>query len=535
MSRITSENGEQKHDGLARSAAVVGGATLFSRVLGLVRDIVLAYTLGATLSADAFFAAFRIPNFLRRMFAEGSLTAAFIPVFTEVQQKEGVRAAFRLASLTMNWLIIMLLVVTVGGILFAPQLVGVLTPGWVNDAGKFALTVDLTRIMFPFILLVSLLALAMGVLNARKHFAAPAFAPALLNIFIIVFAIWASKTMEQPTYGVAVGVILGGIAQILLQVPFLKRKGFRYGSEFSPRDPGLRKVGKLFFPSLLGSGVYQVNMVIITILASLLPHGSLSYLYYADRLVQFPLGVFAIALGTAALPAMSRQAADRDLDGLKDTLYYAFRQVSLITIPAAVGLIVLSEPLISLMFQRGRFDPMTTRMSAQALLCYGVGLWFAAEIRIVAPVYYALKDTMTPMKVATGAIVVNLAASVILMKPLLHAGLALAVSTAALVQLILLIGLLRRRFGGLDWKKLAGPLPQIGIASTAMGLALWFMVRGVDWSVAMSIAKRGGITIACVAAGVLIYGGILKILKVREFDRLLATVLGRFRRRRVEQ
>lgn len=514
---------------MTRSAAVVGGGTLASRVLGLVRDMVLASVLGASMPADAFFAAFRLPNLLRRMFAEGSLTSAFVPVFTEVHANEGRGAAINLATVTLNWLLLVLLVISAGGIVVAPQIVTVLTPGWIQDPEKFSLTVSLTRIMFPYILLVSMMALAMGILNAQGHFAAPSIAPALLNISLIATALWASRFMEQPAYGVAFGVLLGGLAQVLLQMPPLWLRGFRYRWGLSPYNPHLRRVGRLFFPSLIGSGVYQVNMVIITILASLLPHGSLSYLYYADRLVQFPLGVFAIAVGTAALPAMSRHAAQGDIDGLHETLGYAFRQVSLIMIPAAIGLIVLREPIMNLLFQRGRFDPLATRMSAQALLGYSVGLWFVAEIRVVAPAFYALKDTLTPMMAATLAIVINVLLSLLLMGPLGHAGLALAISISSIFQLGVLLWKLGPRLGGIDWRGMLGSTPKVLAASGAMGLLCWIIVHGKNWTGAIPLVEKMGVLGGSILAGILFYGVSLHLLKVAELRDLLSAFVARLR------
>jgi putative peptidoglycan lipid II flippase len=491
--------------------------------------MVLAAVLGASLSADAFFAAFRLPNFLRRMFAEGSLTAAFIPVFTEVQTREGRSAAFDLAYIILNWLLIVLLCVSTAGVLFAPQIVRLLTPGWIDDPAKFGLTVSLTRIMFPYILLISLTALAMGILNAQGHFAAPAIAPALLNISLIAFALWASQALAEPAYGIAAGVIIGGVAQIILQIPAMWRRGFRYRWNLQVSHPDVRRVGHLFFPSLMGSAVYQVNMIIITILASLLPQGSLSYLYYADRLFQFPLGVFAIAMGTAALPLMSRYAAEQDMEALRDTLGFAFRQVSLIMIPATVGLIVLREPLINLLFQRGRFDPVATKMSAQALMYYGVGLWFVAQIRVVAPVFYALKDTLTPMKVASFTIAINLLLSLLLMGPLSHGGLALAVSISSIFQLAILLWKLRPKLEKLHWIELVAPLPKMMIAAIGMGLICWLIAAGTDWSASTPIYQKGLFLAASMVLGVIAYGVFLHILKVKEMHDFLSTFVQRLR------
>lgn len=521
----------EEHGSMARSAAVVGGATLISRVTGLARDIVLASVLGASMPADAFFAAFRIPNFLRRIFAEGSLSAAFIPVFTEVQTRQGLPSAYRLASIILSWLAIVLFLVSVAGIVFAPEIVQVMTPGWVEDADKFSLTVTLTRIMFPYILLISLAALAMGILNAHGHFVSPALAPVMLNLAIISSALCASRVVEEHTIGIAIGVVLGGVAQVLLQVPPLWRRGYRYRWGLEPKDPGLRRVGSLFVPSLMGSTVYQFNMVVITILASLLPHGSLSYLFYADRLMEFPLGVFAIAVGTVALPAMSRHAAQGEMEGFRQTLGFACRQVSLIMVPATVGLIVLSEPLISVFFERGRFDPLATRMSAQALICYSVGLWFVAELRVVAPAFYAMKDTLTPMKAAVAAIVANILFSLLLMGPMAHSGLAVALSISAMFQLGLLIWKLGPRVGGIRPGSFFGPLHRVLLASLVMGALCWLISSRVDWTGSTPFMRRLWLLVASIGAGVLVYWLMLRILRVQDLEELTRSFRGHLRRR----
>jgi putative peptidoglycan lipid II flippase len=518
------------HGSMTRSAAVVGGGTLISRVTGLARDVVLAWVLGASLSADAFFAAFRIPNFLRRIFAEGSLSTAFIPVFSDVLTNQGRAPAFRLACLILNWLAPTLVLVSAAGIVFAPEVVSVLTPGWTGDTEKFNLTVTLTRVMFPYILLISVAALAMGVLNAQGHFASPAFAPVLLNLAMIGSGVVASRFLPEPAIGIACGVLLGGLAQILLQLFPLRTRGFRYGLRFSPSDPHLRQVGRLFVPSLVGSTVYQINMVVITVLASLLPQGSLSYLFYADRLMEFPLGVFAIAVGTVALPIMSRHAARGDLNGLREILGFAFRQVSLIMVPATVGLIVLREPLMSVFFQRGRFDPVATQMSAQALLYYSVGLWFVAQIRIVAPAFYALKDTVTPMVAATVSIAANLLLSLALMGPMAHGGLALAISIAAALQLIILLRRLGPRVGGIPRPLLTRALGKVLLSSMLMGIVCWLVVRWVDWLGDTTFAVRAAVLAVSVTTGALCYGLLLFLLRVEDLRHLLRAFLDRQRR-----
>lgn len=432
---------------MTKAAGVVGLATLFSRILGFVRDVVVAWFFGAGLAADAFFVAFRIPNLLRRLLAEGSLTISFIPVFTEHHYRRGEEDAFMLARSAWWLLTIILAAVAVFGILLSPFIVRIIAPGFLSSPEKFDLTVLLTRIMFPYIFFIGLVALSMGILNALGHFAAPALAPLFLNVAMIGSVLLLSSHLEKPSVGLAIGVIIGGVLQLALQMPFLVRKGFHVLVRSPLYHTAIKRIALLMTPAVFGAAVYQMNIFVGTILASLLPEGSVSYLYYADRLVQFPLGVFAIALATAVLPSLSKYAAMSDMEGLRSSFSYALRLVFFITIPAMAGLIILREPIVRLLFQRGAFDPATTQLTAAALLYYAVGLWAFSGIRIVVSAFYALQDTKTPVKIAVVSLIVNIFLSVSLMEPMKHGGLALATSLASAVNLILLITSLRRRLG----------------------------------------------------------------------------------------
>jgi len=420
---------EKEH--VTRAAGIVGFFTFLSRVLGLARDILIANFFGSGMMADAFFVAFRIPNLLRRLFAEGSFSVAFIPVFTEYLQTRSKEEAFVLARAVSTFLVLILTGITILGIVFSPLIVRIIAPGFGGMGEKYALTVLLTRIMFPYIFLVSLVALFMGILNSLEHFAAPAAAPVFLNLSMIAALVFLAPSMRTPTVGLAIGVVVGGVIQVALQIPFLMEKGLSFVPRWNPNHPALRRIGVLMLPTLFGSAIYQVNQLVGTLLASLLREGSVSYLYYADRLVQFPLGVFAIAISTAVLPSLSREAAQRDLDGLKETLSHALRLTMFITIPAMMGLIVLREPIIRLLFQRGAFDAFTTIMTAQALLFYSLGLWAFAALRVFVIAFYSLQDTKTPVKVAAVAMLANIGLSLALMGPLKHGGLALALSLAS--------------------------------------------------------------------------------------------------------
>ena len=458
---------------VTKAAGVVGGATFLSRVFGLLRDIVIAGYFGAGMASDAFFVAFRIPNLLRRLFAEGSLTIAFVPIFTEYLAKDGESAAFVFARSALRIISVILAAVAAVGILLSPLIVRIMAPGFMATPEKLALTVTLTRFMFPYIFFIGLVALCMGILNALGHFAAPALAPVMLNLSMIATVLFLSPHLQYPVYGLAVGVLLGGLLQLLLQIPFLLRKGLVFWEAADLFHPGLKRIGKLMLPAVFGAAVYQINILVGTLLASLLPDGSVSYLYYADRLVQFPLGIFAIALATAVLPSFSTHAAVRNHKALRETFGYAMRLVLFITLPSMVGLILLREPIIGLLFKRGAFDSQTTALTASALFYYALGLWAFSAVRIVVTLFYALQDTRTPVKMAAISILVNILLGVALMWPLQHGGLALATSLASMVNLYLLIRALRKKVGLIDWRDILNSVRKTLFCTGVMGLAVY--------------------------------------------------------------
>jgi len=469
----------RENDLVTRAAGVVGIFTFLSRILGLVRDILIANFFGSGMSADAFFVAFRIPNLLRRLFAEGSLTVSFIPVFTEYLQNKSKEEAFLLARIVLTFLVCIVTAITILGIILSPLIVKVIAPGFGYMGDKYNLTVLLTRIMFPYIFLVSLLALFMGILNSLKHFSAPAIAPIFLNLSMIAALIFIVPFMRTPTVGLAIGVIVGGVIQMALQIPFLINKGLSFAPKWNVRHPALKKIGMLMLPTIFGSAIYQINQLIGTLLASLLREGSVSYLYYADRLVQFPLGVFAIAISTAVLPSLSREAAEGDIYRLKQTLSHALRLTMFIAIPAMAGLIVLRGPIITLLFQRGAFTSFTTTMTANALLYYSVGLWAFAGLRVFVSAFYSLQDTRTPVKVAVVAMIANIVFSLALMGPLKHGGLALALSLASALQLFMLIFFLKKRLGGIEGSVVIHSMVRSFISSLIMGICIYLLAFNV--------------------------------------------------------
>jgi putative peptidoglycan lipid II flippase len=509
---------------VVKAAGVVGAATLLSRMAGFVRDVVIAGFFGAGLGADAFFVAFRMPNLLRRLFAEGSLSIAFIPVFTEYMTRQGQDEAFKMARSLLRILSILLVFTAVIGIVAAPWLVRMIAPGFHAVPQKYALTVLLTRIMFPYVIFICLVALSMGILNVLGHFAAPALAPVLLNISMIAAVYLISPFFEQEVIGLAIGVLIGGGLQLSLQLPFLIRKGFCFWQKTPWYHPGLKKIFTLMGPAVFGAAVYQVNILVGTLLASLLPEGSVSYLYYADRLVQFPLGIFAVSMATAVLPTLSRQAAAHDLNGFRETFAQGMKLIFFITIPAMVGLIILREPIVRLLFQRGAFDSETTRLTASALLYYSIGLWAFSAVRIVVSSFYALSDTVTPVRMATISIVANMILGVSLMHFMAHAGLALATSLASMLNLALLITSLRKRLGTMADAGIFRSIGKSLMCGMAMGLVIQAMRGWLLPADAPTLLRLVSGMAGTVSAGLISYAGFSFILQSMELRMILALV-----------
>jgi putative peptidoglycan lipid II flippase len=465
---------------VVKAAGVIGAATFSSRVLGFVRDMVLARLFGATPAADAFFVAFRIPSLLRELFAEGSMSSAFIPVFTEYRTMRGKQEAWELASAVFTTLLTIVTAVTLLGILVSPWLVQLLAPGFQEYPDKLALATLLTRVMFPYLLFISLAALAMGILNSVRAFAVPAFSPLFLNIFIIIGALFVSPQLPEPIVGVAIGVVAGGAAQFAMQLPSLKLRGLLFGFRFEPGHPGLRRIGWLMVPSLLGLSVTQINLTVSTVLGSFFAGGP-TYLFYGMRLIQFPLGIFGVALATAILPTLSAQAARGALDELRTTLGFGLRMILFIIVPAMVGLILLRTPIVHLFFEHGSFTAQDTAETAQAVFCYAVGLWAFGGVRIIVAAFYSLQDTKTPAISAAIAVVVNILFSLTLMTSLGASGLALATALAAMVNGGILVAVLNRRLGGIEWGTVGQSFLRVLAACVPMVIACWWVAGAQMW------------------------------------------------------
>lgn len=472
-----------------------------SRIFGFLRDMVVAGFFGAGLATDAFFVAFRIPNLLRRLLAEGSLTVSFVPVFTEYLKKKSREEAFELANIVFTALSIILVVVSLIGIVFSPFFVTIMAPGFTKISTQYDLAVHLTRFMFPYIFFISLVALCMGILNSLRHFVAPALSPVVLNISMILAALTLRGLFREPIFALAVGVMIGGILQLAMQWPFLVKMGVRIRPDFRFRHPGVRQIGRLLIPTFIGSAVYQLNVFIGTILASLLPKGSVSYLYYADRIVELPLGVFAIAVGTAVLPSFSEQVSTADFKNLKKTISFSLRLIFFISIPATVALISLREPIISVLFQRGAFHAQSTILTAQALLYYAVGLWAFSVIRIIDAVFFSIQDRRSPLKAAFVALFVNVIFSIILMFPLKHGGLALATSIASAANVIMLAVILRRKIGRFLDGEFYRSLFKVSLSSFAMWIAIMLVDYIIPWKIEEPFNEKLLYLVTCVIVG----------------------------------
>jgi putative peptidoglycan lipid II flippase len=485
-------------------------ATLLSRLLGFVRDAMIAWCFGTGFGADAFLAAFRIPNLFRRLFAEGSLSSAFVPVLTETLWKSGHAEARSLAAAAARMLAGLLIVLCLVGMAAAPWIVRLMTPGFAEP--KLDLTVSLARIMFPYLFAAGMAALCMGTLNVFGNFAAPALAPALFNIAMIVSILVAAPLAGRPEYALALAVLIGGAVQLALQLPFLARHQIPVWRRARAFHPALARVARLMVPAVLGGAAYQINVLVGTLLASFLPEGSVSYLYYAERLLEFPLGVVAMAGATAVLPSLAREAAAGDAAALRSTFGYAFRMVSFLTLPAMAGLILLGEPIVVLLFQRGEFGAESVRLTTQALLYYALGLWAFSAVRIVVAAFFALQDSRTPVRVATMSILANVVLGVVLMRPLAHGGIALAASLASFLNLALLLLALRKKLTAVDWRAIGASLGRSLVSTLVMAAGVAFMARTVMGQRPATVVGLA----TCMAAGVLIYAGAALTLRCPE-------------------
>lgn len=506
---------------LIRSTGVIGIATALSRVLGFIRDIVFANFFGTSMIAQAFVVAFRIPNTLRDLVGEGAMNSAIVPVLSEYKTLKDEKEFAHIARVLFNISFVSLSILTVLGIIFSPEIVRLMAPGFMAEPEKFRMTVALNRAMFPYLIVIGLAAYSMGVLNSLKHFAAPAFGPALMNIVLIISTVWA-----YPLIGVkalAIGVLVGGAVQLALNIPFMYIRGISIDLKAGFRHPAVRRIGKLLVPRAVGSAVYQINIFVDTILASLssiVGAGGVAALYYANRLIQFPLAIFGLALAQAALPKMSEEYAANDMPRMKDTLSFSLRMIFFIMTPASIALAVLGGPIVRILFQRGEFTAYSTAITESALFFYAFGLLAYGGIKLMVTAFYAMHDTITPVKTALVAVVINIVFNLLLMYPMKLSGLALATSISAACNFIMLYSTLKKRIGDFGARETIVSFIRVLGASLVMAAAL----KG-----SLAVVPGGAFTglFISIAAGIITFLAASYLFGAREIRGFSAWILKR--------
>lgn len=488
------EDFHKSQSALLHKASSVSAATLISRILGYIRDMLIANFFGATMAADAFFVAYRIPNLFRRLLGEGALSTSFIPVYTEYLTTKTKQESQRLVNVTFGAFGVLFIILTLTGILFAPQIVSLIAFGFTNDPEKFQLTVLLTRIMFPFLMAIGLGAITLGILNSWRMFFIPAVAPAMLSIFEILFILLISPLLGLPIMGLAIGVVVGGFAQLGFQlVPIIKRfKGLV--PQIDLKHTGIRKIGRLMLPAVVGLSILQINSFVDTICATLLSPGSVTHLYYGNRLMQLPLALFGTAVATVTLPMMSENAAKNQIQNLKDTFSFSLRAISFLITPAAVALIVFGTPIIKLLFERGEFLPKDTRSTAWVLAFYSLGLIFYAGVKVAVSAFHSLQDTKTPVIIASIAMLINVGLNIIVVRVEVirnifsSGGLAFATAIASGINFLLLMIIFRKKIGLIGGKGITVSVIKHVAASLILGLFLYYAgIYSIRWSVYLKV------------------------------------------------
>ncbi len=506
---------------LLRALGTVSSLTLLSRITGFVRDFIIARTFGAGMTTDAFFVAFKLPNLLRRLFAEGAFSQAFVPILAEYRERHGAEPTRVLVDHVATLLGLAVLVVSAIGVVAAPLVIYVSAPGFSAEPDKFALTIELLRVTFPYILFMSLVALAGGVLNTWSRFSVPAFTPVLLNLSFIVMALFAAPYFDPPVMALAWAVFLGGLLQLTFQLPFLARIGMLPRFSLSLADPAVRRILKLMAPAALGVSISQVSLVINNIFASFLENGSVSWLYYADRLMEFPSGLLGAALGTILLPSLSRSHAKGNQAEFSALLDWGLRLAFLLTAPAALALAILAVPLIATLFMHGAFSPADVMQTRSALVAYSVGLIGLILVKILAPGFYSRQDIRTPVKIGLVTLAVTQLMNLALVGPLAHAGLALSIGLASCLNAGLLFRGLRKRgayVAAPGWGRFG---LRLAAALAVMGLVLWF-AAGPDklWLAAGSGERVLRITGVVALGGAVYFGTLFALgLRLRDFRR----------------
>ncbi len=524
---------------LARSAGLISIATMASRLLGVAREMVLAAVFGAGsgMEMDAFNVAFRVPNLLRDLFAEGAMTAAFIPTFTRTLATRGRDAAWRLGNLVVNALLLVTGTLVVAGVVFAGPITHLLAPGFAAVPGKLELTTQLTRIMLPFLTMVAAAVAMMGMLNSLRRFFIPALSPAMFNVATILCAIALVPVMLRVGLpgiaAIAVGTLLGGLGQIALQWPVLRKEGFRYRPVLNFRDPDLREVLRLMGPGTLGLAAVQINVAVNTFLATSEPQGAVSWLSVAFRLMYLPIGLFGVSIATAALPEIARRANDGDLAGMRRTISGALRMMLMLNVPATIGLVALAHPIVALLLERCKFGPADTAATAAALMFYAPGLLAYSAVKIASPSFYSLRDSRTPVTVSVISVFANLAINWTLVDVMGFRGLALGTALAAMFNAGTLLWLLRGRLGGLEGRRVAISFAKISCASIAMGFAAYYTSQWLAGRLPPSGWLSRAVQLGtAIAAAVAVLVAAARLLRIAEFDEAFGRVLQRLRPRR---
>lgn len=509
----------KKESKIAKYIGFVTTGTMFSRILGYFRDMMVAWFFGGGLFADAFYAALRIPNLFRRLLGEGALSASFVPVFSEYVTTKDKEETKNLFNVVFTVLILALLVVTSAGIILAPQITELVTWGFKKNPEKLALTVSLTRLMFPFLLFICLAAFLFSVLNSLKHFFIPAVSPAFLSVSEIGFILGIAPLLivENQVKGLAVAVVVGGLLQFLVQIPAIKKNGFSFKPVFNFSHPGLKQIFLLMLPAMWGISIDQVNAFVDTICASFLVEGSVTALYYSNRLMQLPLALFGIAVASVSLPLMSSSVSKKDIHEMKNTLSFAIKISSLAILPAMAGLIILGRPMIKFLFEHGKFDSFATSLTTSALFFYSLGLLAFSYVKIFAGGFYSMKETKIPVKIATICMVLNIILNIKLMEILGVGGLALATAVSSWVNTVLLYIYLRKRIGSFGGREIIITLFKIALATLVMS--------GVCYIISAFLLKQLMLKVfGTIFIGILVYFVMVKMLKIKEVDSIMSVI-----------
>jgi putative peptidoglycan lipid II flippase len=464
---------------LARDALLVGFCHLISRILGLGREAVFAALYGSGLQTDAFNVAFRIPNLLRDLLGEGALSASFIPVFTEYLAKKGKEEAWKLASMVFNAMALISMAAIAIGVAAAPIIVHLMVPGYKGISGKMDLTISLTRMFFPFIGFISMAAIAMGILNSFSKFVVPSLASVMLSICAIGLGPLLYPLFPQPIMAWTIAMLIGGLGQFLFQIPSIIRLGMRYSPMISFSEPGVKKIIGMMTPAAFGSAANQINSIAMQFMASFLPQGSLSNLNYAWRLTTFPIAIFGESFGITVTPRLSLEAAMGRMEDLRNSLSEALRFLMFLLIPSSVGIMALSSPIVGAIYQHGRFTYENTIATSSVLICFSIGLFSFSGTKVVSRAFYALKDSITPVKVGAASVGISIALAAVLMFPMKAPGLALASSISSIFNLTLLLAIIRRRIGGINGREILGSGIKIFVASAIMGIICWIISEAI--------------------------------------------------------